>query len=168
MWPNHINFRFLTRVRSLSYGGFSNGGLYLFANLLICNMVLIGNVKKSFCIMSSETCVLFSNSAVKVPDSQSYRNMEMTRERISFIFDPRDIVVISPNWLQFCKSCSGFGNPWENLCFEPSPVLVIPKEISHIVSHKRTFPFWKWNLGKYRVLRKSNRHMHREKNFISF
>ena len=38
----------------------------------------------------SKACVLFSNSAVKVQGSQAYRNMEMTRERISFTFDPRD------------------------------------------------------------------------------
>ena len=35
----------------------------------------------------------FSNSAVKVHDSQAYRNMEMTRERISFTFDPRDTLL---------------------------------------------------------------------------
>ena len=34
---------------------------------------------------------LLSNSAVKGHDSQAYRNMEMTRERISFTFVARDI-----------------------------------------------------------------------------
>ena len=38
-------------------------------------------------------CVLFSNSAVAVHDSQAYRNMEMTKKRISIIFDPRDILL---------------------------------------------------------------------------
>ena len=28
-----------------------------------------------------------------VNDSQAYRNMEMTRERISFTFDPRDMLL---------------------------------------------------------------------------
>ena len=42
----------------------------------------------------SKACVLISNSAVKFPDSQAYRNMEMTRERISFTF--------GPNGLQLC------------------------------------------------------------------
>ena len=41
----------------------------------------------------SKACVLFSNSAVKVHDSQAYRNMEVTRERISFTFDPRDMLL---------------------------------------------------------------------------
>ena len=46
-----------------------------------------------YSIAPGSTCVLFSNSAVKVHDSQAYRNMEMTRERISFTFDPRDMLL---------------------------------------------------------------------------
>ena len=38
-WPNHLSFRFLTRVRSFPI--FSNGCLDLSANLLIGNIVLI-------------------------------------------------------------------------------------------------------------------------------
>ena len=41
----------------------------------------------------SKACVLFSNSAVRVHDSQTYRNMEMKREHISFTFDPRDMLL---------------------------------------------------------------------------
>ena len=41
----------------------------------------------------SKACVLFSNSAVKVHDSQTYRNTEMRRERISFIFDLRGVLL---------------------------------------------------------------------------
>ena len=37
--------------------------------------------------------MLFSNSAVNVHDSQAYRNMDMTWERISFTFDPKDILL---------------------------------------------------------------------------
>ena len=64
----------------------------------------------------SKACFFFSNSVVNVHVSQAYRNMEMTRERISFTFDPR-IVVISPNGLQLCKSRSGLCNHVENLWF---------------------------------------------------
>ena len=35
----------------------------------------------------SVACILFSRSAVSVHDSHAYRNMEMTRARISLIFD---------------------------------------------------------------------------------
>ena len=36
-------------------------------------------------------CFFLSLTAAKVHDSQAYRNMEMSRERISFTFDPRDL-----------------------------------------------------------------------------
>ena len=61
---------------------FSSGCLDLSANLLIGIMVLI-----------LKAYVLFSNSAVKVHDSQAYSNMEMTRECISFTFDPSDMLL---------------------------------------------------------------------------
>ena len=41
-------------------------------------------------ISSKKACFLFSSSAIKVHDSQAYENIDMTRERISFTFDPRD------------------------------------------------------------------------------
>ena len=52
----------------------------------------------------SKACVLFSNSAVKVHDSQAYRNMEMTRERISFIFDPRDMLLSLQMGVSFVRA----------------------------------------------------------------
>ena len=61
-------------------------------NLLIGNMDLIRNVQ-SPPVASNPKGVLFSNSAVKAHDSQAYRNMEMTRERIGFIFDSGDILL---------------------------------------------------------------------------
>ena len=47
---------------------------------------------------------LFSNSAVKVHDSQAYRNMEMTRERISFTFDPRDMLLSLQMGFRFVRA----------------------------------------------------------------
>ena len=46
--------------------------------------------------------------------------MEMTRERLSFTFDPRDTLVSLKIGFIFCKSCSGLRNSRENLWFEPS------------------------------------------------
>ena len=40
-----------------------------------------------------KTCVLFSNSAVKVHDSQAYRNTQKTMERVSFTSDPRNMLL---------------------------------------------------------------------------
>ena len=58
-------------------------------------MVLVRTVQKPSVAshLISKVCVLFSNSAVNIHDSQAYRNMEMTRERISFTFDPRDMLL---------------------------------------------------------------------------
>ena len=51
----------------------------------------------------SQRPVFFSNCAVKVHDSQAmaYRNMEMTRERISFTLDPRDTLLSLQMGLSF-------------------------------------------------------------------
>ena len=40
-----------------------------------------------------KACVLFFNSAVNDNDSQANKNMEMARERTSFTFDPRDMIL---------------------------------------------------------------------------
>ena len=45
------------------------------------------------CISSQKPAFFSLNSAVKVHDSQAYRNMGMTREHISFTFDPRDMLL---------------------------------------------------------------------------
>ena len=39
----------------------------------------------------SKACILFLKSDIKVYDSKAYRNMNVTRECISFTFDPRDL-----------------------------------------------------------------------------
>ena len=74
-WTNNLSFRFFTRVRRSSY----------------CPMA-IRNVQKPPEASHLKGLCSFSYSAVKIHDSQAYRNMEMTRERISFIFYPRDML----------------------------------------------------------------------------
>ena len=46
----------------------------------------------------------FSYSAVKVHDSQAYRNMEMTMERISFTFDPIDTLLFLQMGFNFVRA----------------------------------------------------------------
>lgn len=41
----------------------------------------------------SKDCVLFSNIVIMVNDSHAYSNTDTTRERTSFILDPRDILL---------------------------------------------------------------------------
>ena len=38
-------------------------------------------------------CILFGSSAVRVHDSQAYRKMDVTRERISRILEMREILL---------------------------------------------------------------------------
>ena len=68
------------------------------SSLVICSLYKMFNSPRQH--LFSEACVLFSNSAVTVHDSQAYRNMEMTRERTSLTFDPRDMLLS----LQMCFS----------------------------------------------------------------
>ena len=49
----------------------------------------------------SMACILLSVSAVSVQDSQAYRNMDMTRERISLIFEPSAIFLSFQMLLSF-------------------------------------------------------------------
>ena len=48
--------------------------------------------------------MFFSNSAVKVHDSQAYKNMEMARERTSFTFDPRDTLLFVQMGCSFVRA----------------------------------------------------------------
>ena len=69
---------------------FSSGCLDLSTDLL-GNMVLVRNVKYPLVASYLKGQFLFSTSAVKFHDSEAYRNIGMTREPISFTFDPRDM-----------------------------------------------------------------------------
>ena len=40
-----------------------------------------------------DSCVLFSISVVKLHDPRAYRNMNLTRQRFSFNFNPRDMLL---------------------------------------------------------------------------
>ena len=61
---------------------------------VITDMVFSLRFSVTFGSISSQRPV-FSNSAIKVHNSYSYRNMDMTREHISFISDPKDICYLS-------------------------------------------------------------------------
>ena len=80
----------MTKARSLSYCPVA---VWIFF-LRTCSFVIwffhemFSNLRWH---LISKDLTLFSNSVVKVHDSEAYRNMDMTRERITFIFDSRDI-----------------------------------------------------------------------------
>ena len=79
-WPNHLSFRFLTRVRSLSYSPMAAWIFLQTSSLVTWSLYEMSNSLRYHLI--SKACVLFSNSAVKVHDSQAYRNMETTTDPV--------------------------------------------------------------------------------------
>ena len=90
-WPNHLSFRFLTRARSPSYSPMAAWVSLRASSLVTWSLYEMFSRLRLHLI--SKACVLFSYSTVKVHDSQAYRNIEMTRERISFTFDPKDMLL---------------------------------------------------------------------------
>ena len=75
-------------------------------------------------------CTLFSVSAVSVQDSQAYRNMDMTRERISLIFE------LSAMFLSFqmVLSLASAAVAWAILerisCLDPSSAMIAPRYLN--------------------------------------
>ena len=59
----------------------------------------------------SKACFLFSNSTVKVHDSQAYRNMEMNQFHI---WSKKPLLSV----IFLYERLSGLCNPWENLRFK--------------------------------------------------
>ena len=76
-------------------------------------------------ISSQKACVLFSNSAVNVHDS--YRNMEMTRERISFTFDPRDMLLSLQMGFSFVRAAVACAILERTSGLEPSSETTAPR-----------------------------------------
>ena len=60
-------------------------------------------------------CIRLWSSAVRVHDSQAYRKMGVTRERISFFLGPERNTPVIPNWFQHCQCCCCLCYPGEYL-----------------------------------------------------
>ena len=75
-------------------------------------------------------CILFSVSAVSVQDSQAFRNMDMTRERISLIFELSAIFLS----FQMVLSLANAAVAWAILArisgLDPSFAMVAPRYLS--------------------------------------
>ena len=81
-------------------------------------------------ISSQKPAFLFfflSNSAVNVHDSQAYRNMEMTRERISFTFDPRDMLLSLQMGFSFVRAAVVCAILERTSGLEPSSETIAPR-----------------------------------------
>ena len=78
----------------------------------------------------SMACILLSVSAVRVQDSQAYRNMNMTRERISLIFELSAIFLS----FQMVLSLASAAVAWAILVrisgLDPSSVMIAPRYLN--------------------------------------
>ena len=101
-WPNHLSFHFLTRVRSSAYSPMSAWIILRTSSLVTWSLCEMFNSLQQHLI--SKAYVIFSESAVSVHDSQVYRNMEMTREPISFTFDPTDMLLSLQMGFSFARA----------------------------------------------------------------
>ena len=71
-------------------------------------------------VLVRKACVLFSNSAVKVHDSQAYRNVGMTRERIISTFNPRNMLLSLAFGFSFVRAAAACSIPERSFGSEPS------------------------------------------------
>ena len=67
--------------------------LELGTDFLVGNMVLYETRSILWYHFISMACILLWSSAVRVHDSQSYRKMDVTRERISCFLEPRETLL---------------------------------------------------------------------------
>ena len=124
-WPNHLSFRFLTRVRSSSYFPMAAWIFLRTSSLVTWSLYEIFNSLRYHLI--SKACVLFSNSAVRVHDSQAYRNMEMTRERISVTFDSKDMLLSLQIGFSFVRAAVACAILERTSALEPSSETTAPR-----------------------------------------
>ena len=70
----------------------------------------------------SMACILLSNSAVSVQDSHAYKNMDMTNERISLIFELRSMFLSFQMVFSFaraavvCADLASTSGPYMMMC----------------------------------------------------
>ena len=86
--------------------------------------------KVSGSISSQRPVFFLSNSAVKGHDSQAYRNMEMTRERISFTFDPIDTLLFLPTGFSFVRAAVACAILERISGLEPSSETTVPRYLN--------------------------------------
>ena len=77
----------------------------------------------------SEVCVVFSSFAGKVHDSQAYRNIDMTTERISLIFDPRDMLLSIHIGFSFIRAIVACAINERTSCLKLSSKTIAPRSL---------------------------------------
>ena len=91
----------------------------------------------------SKACVLFCSSAVKFHDSQAYRNMKRTRERNSFTFVSRDMLLFLQIGFNFVKDAAAWAILERTSGFEPPSRTSAPKylKLVTVTLHDQVEPY---------------------------
>ena len=90
-WPYHCSLRLFTIVRRSSCGPIACWILARISSLVTWSLYEMCSILRSHLI--SMACILLWSSAVRVHDSQAYRKMDVTRERISRVLELREILL---------------------------------------------------------------------------
>ena len=77
--------------------------------------------------ISSQKPAFFSLTLQSLHDSQAYRNMEMARERISFTFDPRDMLLSLQIGFSFVRAAVACAILERTSGLEPSSETTAPR-----------------------------------------
>ena len=80
-------------------------------------------------ITSGSISYQISNSAIKDHGSQAYRNMEMARERISFTFDPSEILLSRQMGFSFVRAAVACAIIERISGLEPSSETTAPRNV---------------------------------------
>ena len=114
----------------------SNCLLDLGMNFLVGNMVFVRDVQN----LISMACILLWSSAVRVHDSQAYRNMDVTRECISCILELRLILLSFQTGFSLVNAAVVCGILKSISGLEPSSVLSEPRYLK-LVTALSFYPF---------------------------
>ena len=86
-------------------------------------------------------CILLCSSAVRVHDSQAYRKMDVTRERISRILELREILLLIQTGFSLVNAAVACAIPKSSISgLEPSSVITEPRYLK-LVTVSSISPF---------------------------
>ena len=128
MIPSFPSLHFLTKVKSSSYFPMAAWIFLRTSSLVTWSLYeMFSNLH-----LISKACVLISSSAVKFHYSQAYRNMDMTRECISFTFDPRDMMLYLHIGFSFVRAAVACAILERTSGFERSSQMIAPRYLKFV------------------------------------
>ena len=83
------------------------------------------------------TCILLLSSAVRVHDSQAYRKMDVTRERISRILELREILLSIQIGFSLVNAAVACAILQSNSGLDPSSVITEPRYLKLVTVSRR-------------------------------